>query len=94
MEKGRNNMNIGYNEKNCLSNMIEIYRTALVNRNEEDKQMERMVACAMVKRFIGYLFLQNQISQEEYDYAYNFNIMEKESYHRSFIDVISRWCKR
>lgn len=88
-------MSIGYNERNCLENMIEIYRTSLVNRNaNDDKQMERMLACAMVKRFIGYLFLQNQITQEEYDYAYNFNIMESESYHRNFIDVISRWCKK
>lgn len=87
-------MNIGYNEKTCLQNMIEIYCTTLGNKEDKGNQMERMIASAMVKRFIGYLYLQNQITKEEYDYAYNFNIMESESYHRSFIDVISRWCKR
>ena len=80
---------LGCNERNCLDRMLDTYKIVLGN-TDENKSFERSVTCALIKDFLGYCYIQDQISDEDYAYIQRQNIIDTLAGHKAFYDILCR----
>ena len=77
--------------KDTLKGMIDIYKLVI---SDAERIHDRAVACAMIKLFIGNLWRDNEINDDQYSYSRDFDIVSPISSHKAFCDIIERWVNR
>ena len=81
---------LDHNERIALKNMMSLYYVVIMSNEDRLNDEARAVACGIIKEFLGYCFLKGHISDEDFAYIRNMDIVSSCSGHRAFYDIIQR----
>lgn len=81
---------LGHDEKLCLKHLLSLYQVVVYAHDDAKNDEARAVACSMIKEFLGYCFLKNQISKEDMEYIHKMDIISPISGHKAFLDILTR----
>lgn len=83
------NTGLNHNELVCLETMLGTYRIILATA-DAGKQTELAIACSMLKDFLGYCYVNDMISDDDYEYIRRQDIVTTVSGHKAFYDILKR----
>lgn len=81
---------LGHDELLCLKNMLMFYNITIVSYDDRTNEESRAVACSMIKEFLGFCYLKNQISSDDLNYIHSMDILSSRAGHKAFYDILVR----
>lgn len=81
---------LGHDERLCLKNMMMFYNITISSYGDKTNEESRAVACSMIKEFLGFCYLKNQINPKDFDYIKSMDILSSRAGHKAFCDVLTR----
>lgn len=81
---------LDHNERICLKNMMIYYNITITSYDDRTNEEARAIACSMIKEFLGFCYLKNQISADDLSYIHSFYILSSLTGHKAFYDILKR----
>lgn len=81
---------LGHDERLCLKNMLMFYNITIKAYDDRTNEESRAVACSMIKEFLGFCYLKNQISADDMEYIRSIDILSSRAGHKAFYDILER----